>query len=230
MIMRAALFGLILSVGANAEAATTSYGVQANFQSAVTNSFKLINLDAAPYSSNPSGYRLSDVASSLLSDGLVSVGYNATVLAGQNGQTPTNRDWLITNGSTFSGGQPAHIAFNFVGSVNGVGAYSNILGNSDGGRVRIFSGANLGGTLLGEVSFGLGASPDGFGGIVSTTAIGSVEVTCDFNADMACGVYDLQFGALANAVPEGPTWALMIAGFGLAGISLRRRHAGVALA
>jgi len=40
--------------------------------------------------------------------------------------------------------------------------------------------------------------------------------------------YDEQGRFLAEAIPEPAAWALMIAGFGLAGVSLRRRRAAVA--
>lgn len=217
-----ALTALSIGLSAPAVAATTTYGVQGNFQAALDGSFKLINLDNAPYSSNPSGYELSDVAAALLADNLVSIGFDADVVSGQNGQTPTDRDWLIAHGDGNTSGTPFHIAFNFVTPVNGVGALSNILGNGDGGRIRIFSGSNLSG-FLGEVNFGLGTGVDGFGGITSTDLIRSVEFTCDFNSDLRCGVYDIQFGAFAvgDPIPEPGSWALMILGFGLAGAALR---------
>ena len=222
---------LAAAIASPAIAATTTFGSQSGFQSALDGSFTLINLDATPYSSNPSGYELSDVAAALMADGLVSIGYDADVVSGQNGQTPTDRDWLITNGDGFAPGTPFHIAFNFVSPVNGVGALSNILGNGDGGRIRVFSGENLGGTLLGQANFGLNTGVNGFGGITSTDLIRSVEITCDFNSDLRCGVYDIQFGAFAadDAIPEPEVWALLILGFGLAGAALRRRGETAAL-
>ena len=45
-------------------------------------------------------------------------------------------------------------------------------------------------------------------------------------SDPALGIDDLSFvatTAAAGAVPEPATWALMIAGFALAGVALRRR-------
>ncbi|HEX5377755.1 MAG TPA: PEPxxWA-CTERM sorting domain-containing protein [Phenylobacterium sp.] len=56
-----------------------------------------------------------------------------------------------------------------------------------------------------------------------------------FNDDCAfCGLHDgpasgatisAKFTLLANAVPEPATWAMMITGFGLVGMSIRRRRA-----
>jgi hypothetical protein len=202
-----------------AAATITTYGSQSAFQAALDGSFTLINLDAAPFNAFASGYRLDDAgpAAALLAAGIDSVGFNAQVLAGQNGQTPTNRDRLIANGAGFGG----LIAFNFVSPVNGIGAFSN---NIDFGRVRAFSGANLGGDFLGQVQFG----PGGFGGLTSMQSIGSVQFTCDHNSDLRCGVYDIQFGTFApnNAIPEPASWALMIVGFGLLGWHVRRHRSG----
>lgn len=219
---------LMASMTGPASAALITYTNQAGFEAALDGSFKLLNLDAAPYSGNPSGYRLSQVATALASDGLTSIGYDAQLASGQNGQTPTNRDWLILNGTAFSGGRPGSIAFSFATGVNGVGALSNILGDGDGGRVRAFSNTDLTG-FLGEVQFGLNSGgTNGFGALSTTDLIRSVEITCDYNGDFACGVYDIQFGtfkAAAEPVPTPEPAALGLFGLGLLGIAgLRRRR------
>lgn len=215
--LMAGMAAVSICCAAPAPAATImSYSSQGNFQAALGGSFTLINLDDAPFNAFAPGYRLDDPgpAAALLAAGLESVGFNAEVLAGQDSQTPTDRDRLIANGSGFGG----LIAFNFASAVDGIGAFSN---NIDFGRVRAFSGENLGGTLLGEVQFG----PGGFGGLTSSTGIRSVQFTCDHDFDLKCGVYDIQFGTFAtNAIPEPATWALMIAGFGWIGLQVRRRR------
>lgn len=215
--------GLVaVTAAAPVAAAVTTYSNEASFQSAMDGGFTLVNFDTlggfAP------GYRLDDAApaAALAALGLDSVGYNAQVVAGQNFQTPTNRDRLVDNGAGFGG----LMAFNFTGPVNGLGAYSN---NIDYGRIRIFSGANLTGSFLGEVHFGKDFA---FGGIASDVVIGSAQFTCDHNSDLKCGVYDIQFGKFAppppptGGVPEPATWGLMILGFGGAGAMLRRRRSG----
>lgn len=203
-----------LMAGGSASAAVVSYANQAAFQAALDGSHTLVNFDTL--GGFAAGYRLDDVApaAALAALGVDSVGLNAQVVGGQDGQTPTARDRIVLNGAFFGG----HIAFDFASAVNGVGAFSN---NIDYGRVRLFSGTGLTGTFLGEAQFGPGA----FGGVTSDVGARSAQFTCDFNGDMACGVYDLQFGTFsAVAVPEPATWMLVIAGFGAAGAGLRRRR------
>ncbi len=203
-----------LMAGGSASAAVVSYANQAAFQAALDGSHTLVNFDTL--GGFAAGYRLDDAApaAALAALGVDSVGLNALVAGGQDFQTPTARDRIILNGAFFGG----HIAFDFASVVNGVGAFSN---NIDYGRVRLFSGTGLTGTFLGEAQFGPGA----FGGVTSDVGARSAQFTCDFNGDMACGVYDLQFGNFSpTAVPEPATWMLVIAGFGAAGAGLRRRR------
>lgn len=219
---RACMFLGVFAVAAHAGATTVAYTDQAAFQTALGGSFTLVNLDAAPLSAFTPAYRLDDTgpAAALATLGLDSVGFNAQTQAGINAFTLLDRNRWILNGVGFGG----DIAFNFTTPVNGVGAYSNFI---DYGRVRLFSESNLGGTFLGETQFGAGGS-GGFGGITSTIAARSAQITCDFNQDLRCGVYDIQFGSFAvtggpgATVPEPGSWALLIAGFGLVGASLRR--------
>ncbi len=205
---------------AGAQAATTAYPSQSGFEAALDGDFTLINLDAL---SGVVGKTFADteLATPFGAAGLTSIGINSVVAAGNAGQNPTPRDRLLANGATFGG----QLAFDFATGVNGVGAWSNWI---DGGRVRIFSGAGLTG-FIGEAGFGgapTGAFNAGFGGITSDVLIRSVQITCDFNGDFRCGVYDIQFGTFAveGGVPEPGTWALMIGGFGLMGAAIRRRR------
>ncbi|WP_293898682.1 PEPxxWA-CTERM sorting domain-containing protein [Phenylobacterium sp.] len=46
--------------------------------------------------------------------------------------------------------------------------------------------------------------------------------------DESWGIDNFHLAAIGGAVPEPSTWALMIGGFGLAGVALRRRRAAVA--
>jgi hypothetical protein len=67
--------------------------------------------------------------------------------------------------------------------------------------------ARLTGTFLGEAQFG----PGSFGGLTTDAGARSAQFTRDFNSDMACGVYDLQFGTFTRVagVPEPTAWALI---------------------
>lgn len=204
----ATLAALMLTTAASA----ATYSSQSAFQAALASNFTLVNLDAAPLAVLGSGYYVEAAApaSAFAGLGIDFINFNAPVGGGQAFQIATpGRDRLIFNGNGFGG----TIAVNFTAPVNGVGALSN---NGDGGRVRIFSGANLGCSFLGEYGFS-----SIFGGITSETNIGSAQFTCDFNFDLRCGVYDIQFG---TSVPEPQAWALLLTGFGLVGGVLRRQR------
>lgn len=211
----------VLMGGGSASAAVVSYASEGAFQAALDGSHTLVNFDTL--GGFAAGYRLDDAgpAAALAALGVDSVGLNALVAGGQDFQTPTARDRILLNGAAFGG----HIAFDFATAVNGVGAFSN---NIDYGRIRLFSGSGLTGTFLGEAQFGPGA----FGGVTSVESARSAQFTCDFNSDMACGVYDLQFGTFAAtaAVPEPATWALALVGFGAAGARLRQFRRALAMA
>ena len=144
------------------------------------------------------------------------------IVTGQSGQIPkSGRDRLITNGTGAIGGQT--ILFNLLSPVDGVGAWSNLLGSGDGGFVRAFSGLNGTGTLVGAAPFGVEVPlPDrtGFGGLIGMSSIQSVEISCTLNADHICGVFDIQFGTV-NPVPlPAAAWLFISA---LAGLVVVKR-------
>ena len=60
----------------------------------------------------------------------------------------------------------------------------------------------------------------------SIVATGAIQNVASFGA--AADTYTMAFQTAAAAVPEPATWSLMIAGFGLVGMSLRRRSNTVA--
>jgi hypothetical protein len=104
----------VLGLGAiTASAATIPYTNQATFESQLTGDFTLVNLDAPPLNAFASGYRVEDPlpAAAFLTLGIDFFGFNARVIAGQNFQTPTNRDRLIANGT----GNGGVLALNFCG-------------------------------------------------------------------------------------------------------------------
>lgn len=207
---------LALACG-SASAAVSTFTSQASFEAQLDGSFTLVNLDAAPLNTFGSSYRVEDAAPALaFADlGIDFFGFNARVATGQDFQiTLPGRDRLIFHGANNGG----LVTVNFLSPVDGVGVFGNV---GDGGLVRAFSAPDLGGSFLGQASFGNG----GFGGLTSTLPILSAQFTCDFNSDLRCGLHDLQFGTFANAVPEPQTYALLVAGLGLLGFAARRRSA-----
>ncbi|MEM7081458.1 MAG: thrombospondin type 3 repeat-containing protein [Pseudomonadota bacterium] len=105
-------------------------------------------------------------------------------------------DDLILNGSGFHGLSTPHVGLNFSPAVNAVGVTSNPV---DGGRIQLYSGPNGTGTLLSETDFG-GTNSFQFTGVITTSDIGSVVFTCDFNQDLACGLRDPMFGTASALV------------------------------
>lgn len=183
---------------------------EAAFQSSFSG-FTLVNLD----STTLSGYGSLGAANGALGLlGLQSVGFDAAIAGGQAYQiAKPGRDRLILNGFGFGG----EVAFDFDNDVFGVGALSNFI---DYGRIRAFSGTGLSGDFIGEVTMSAG----GFGGLISSQAIRSIEVTCDFNGDLACGVYDLQFSSQpSSSVPAPLSVGYLL--LGLLSLALARRPA-----
>lgn len=197
-------------------AAVVPYTDEITFQAALTGSFTLANLDAAPFAAGP--VAASDV--NFLSLG-IDVLTPTTILSSQAFQIPKpGRDRLLANG-TGNANIGADFAFDFVTPQNGVGALPNVFsGIGDGGHIQIFSGLNLTGVLLGEADFG---TPTGsFGGIISDQVFRSVQITCEFDPDLNCGIYDLQFGTV-SAVPLPAAFPLFAGGLGLLGLLGWRR-------
>lgn len=128
---------------------------------------------------------------------------------------------FTTKGGTFSG-SAAFLA-------------EDSLDYNDYGYVRLISGGDVIELFFRDIASGPG---------VGVGAFGYTEWT-SFSTVLAAGTYTVEAGAAngldgenpsfllvdnfqMKAVPEPGTWALMIAGFGLAGAALRRRRAAVA--
>lgn len=209
-----------------ASATVTTYSDQAAFEAALTGDFTLANLDGGALGALGVPYTVQSApaAAAFAALGFGFTGFNATVAGGQDFQIPVpGRDRLILFGSYFGG----QLTLNFSAPVNGIGWRSNV---GDGGRVIAYSGLDQTGAQIGTGQVGSGA----FGGLISDAQILSATLTCDFNGDLACGAYDVQFGTLAvappPAVPEPASWAMMIVGLGIAGTALRRRKTALSFA
>ncbi len=181
-----------------AGADVTSYANQVAFEAALPEEFTLVNLDDQPLVGFAPPFNVEDAgpAAAFEQLGIDFQVFDAVVVDGQAFQISLpDRDRLVLNG--VGGPTGGDLVIDLVDPVHGFGAWSN---NGDGGHVRAFSQPRLGGTLVGEADLGSGS----FGGLISTDLIRSVEITCEFNFDLACGVFDIQFGTTSSPVPLPP--------------------------
>jgi len=193
-------FILIAMYPPAADASVTAFANQAAFEAALSREFTLVNLDDQPLVGFTPPYHVEDAgpAAAFAQLGIDFQVFDAEVNDGQAFQIALpGRDRLILNG--VGGPTGGDLVIDLVDPVHGFGAWSN---DGDGGHVRAFSQPRLGGTLIGEADLGSGS----FGGLVSTDLIRSVEITCEFNFDLECGVFDIQFGTTWPPVPI-PPWA-----------------------
>lgn len=204
-------------------AATVPYYDEASFQVAL-DTYTLMNLDAAPFNTFGDPYNVQDIgpAAAFLAAGISGFGANHQVLAGNDIQmSKPGRDRLILNGSGFGVGD---MVFNFSTPVNGIGAWSNDhpTFGPDGGEIIAYDSNGL---EIGRVAFGQSpATAGGFSGLISDQAIASAEITCTFNNDFKCGVYDIQFGTTVIPIPPA-VWLFGSGLLGLVGMARRKKSA-----
>jgi hypothetical protein len=72
-------------------------------------------------------------------------------------------------------------------------------------------------------------TPGSFFGVIGDTAFSSIVITAPPQSGAVIGFDNVTFSTAAIAVPEPASWAMMIAGFGLAGAAARRRGVRVAM-
>ncbi len=187
-----ALFALSAIFAGSAIASPTTFANQSKFEAAFAEgSFTVVNLDDGELGkiSTPDTV-MSDTMESVFQElGFNFSGNDARVVDGQSYQIiRADRDRLIVFGES-RGGQ---LVLNFSHPVNGIGWTSN---QGDGGRVVAYSGADLSGENIGTGHVKSGS----FGGIASNTLIRSATLTCDFDDDLICGAFDIQFGRFIDA-------------------------------
>ena len=129
---------------------------------------------------------------------------------------PIAPTWAMFNGSR-TADTADDFAMNLLTPSNAFGIVPNRI---DRGRVLLYSGPNLTGSVLAEIiNDGSGA----FLGAVTDSAIGSVHITCEFDGDYTCGLMDPTIGVSSQrtldpgptGVPlPGPLW-LLLGGLGL---------------
>ena len=143
-------------------------------------------------------------------------------IGGLGAGDPGNWGVAGTNGSTFSGfnGGSYAATIGFASAVNGFRLDSSRTNGSSVGDTLTVS-AYLLGSLLGTQNIL-------FGDINSWTTVSfsglldEIRIQGNGSGFHPFGVDNLVFG-VGRGVPEPSTWALMIGGFGLAGVALRRR-------
>jgi len=130
------------------------------------------------------------------------------------GNNPTTSKVLTANGDEAFEGVMA-------GAYKAMGM--NVLLNDLGpATLRFYSGADLVATIV-WLSDSSSANNYAFGGIISDQLITRFTFVSTLGGRLNTGIDNIVAGA-PGGVPEPSTWALMIAGFGLAGAGLRRRR------
>lgn len=210
------LSAVLLCGATYTHAAETTFTNQVDFEAALPESFKLIDLESQLSANNVNDFDLTGFGATFF-------GPNATIRSGDNGQTEGDHDRIILNGAGFNPNFPS-IGLNFSQDFDGVGAFSNFI---DGGRIRLFSEINGQGDLIGEVGFGGGNAGGGnFGGITTDQSFQSAVITCEFNSDLKCGVFDIQFGMFnmpTKSVPE-PSILLGLFSLGTVAFGMRKQR------
>ena len=180
------------------EASVTSYFTQSNWLAAAggTNSLTVFSFQGptetdGKYANDPS------IVPSYASQGVVFLPFTGTtdypvIRRGQQYQiSAPNHDGLLANASSpnpVSDLEGRAIDFNFIVAAHAVGVNFNgpLLGG-DGGYLEAF---DYTGHLIGQTPV---CAAGGFVGLVADTEIAQIHIVNTFNADITCGIWDLQF-------------------------------------
>ena len=114
-------------------------------------------------------------------------------------------------------------------SVKATTGFVRVLGDKfPDGSTGTLEAYGVAGNLLGSVS---AVESGGIGnGIDLSLSLAGIQSVRFYSNGATIGWDNFEFGDLAAVVPEPASWALMIAGFGLAGAAARRRRVTVAIA
>jgi opacity protein-like surface antigen len=176
--------------------------------------------------------------------GLTCFGGNGSSCVDLDGSTNNGGIMVTKSGFAFNAGDVVQLSFQVSGSQrvtaedfvfgfrSGGGAiqYNNVIIDSDFYGFNSFGNFNV--TDLNGSALGLPATtPYGFFSMRFTAGgAGSIKAYFGSNSADNIGVIVDDFALEIGAVPEPASWAMMIAGFGIVGASLRRRATRAALA
>lgn len=211
------LAGFALFASTASEATITIYTNQAAFAAATS----------APGTDTYTGFNITGSTASPIVRNAGGYSYTATTAGSFFGAGTTANPWLSTNTATdpviFSNFSP------FVSAIGGNFFGSDISGLFKSGDITL-TAVDGSGSMSQSI---LNATTSSFLGFVSTSNLSSLTISAvqPRNAYLWPTIDNLTLarGATAAAVPESATWAMMIAGFGLVGYSLRRRSTKLAL-
>jgi hypothetical protein len=213
-ILQAGCAFVAFSMAGSAQAAITVYTNQAAFLAAVS----------APGVDTFTSLSITGSTPSPISRSAGAYNYQGTVSTTSFFGAGTNANpWLSTNTATdtmlfnsFSGGVQA-AGGNFFGS--------NISGGFEAGNVTLRA-TDAGGSVMQTI---VGANPTSFLGFVSDGLLTSLSISADqpaagFLWPTVDNLTLARAAVMGPGVPEPATWAMMLAGFGLAGSAVRRRQ------
>jgi hypothetical protein len=181
------------------------------------------------------GYVLCGVLAALLGAGAASAdvlqtsvsatgSYNGDLGVVRDGNFPANGSaYNLADKVNFTAAGNAAFRFDF-GKTVFVDSLKTTVDNNDFYTFSFFDGANLVGLLnIGAAEGVVGNGVETFTRFFAPTQATSVVVTAS-GGDSLYALGEAQFyGVSPGGVPEPATWAMMIAGFGLAGAAARRR-------